>query len=186
MEQLDILIEKAKKGESSLLIELENNQKLSYKITELENNKIISIYEKEKKFPNGIAEMEFDKEGNLITPIIGTNKHIFVLYNRLSIEEKVHLYDFSIINAIRSSTEKKLTQDEQESLFSIIDNVSRNEFNETDPCRIADEITKAYVNKEISLEALQNSNDVDILDCIVGIGVFELLEEEYREGEIVE
>ena len=183
MELIDKLLEKARLGEKELIDEIHNNKELIYKIVTLENNKIISIYEKNKKFPNIISEMEFNEKGKLISPNISYNKHLFVLYERLSIEEKAHLGDFTIINAIRCSAEKNLTQEEQENLFSIIEDVSKNEFNETDPCRIADEIVKAYEEKEISMDVLQKCKSSEILDCIVGIGDFELLEE-YKEEEM--
>ena len=107
----------------------------------------------------------------------------FELYNQLTSQHKIHLQDFLYINAIRNASEKSFTEEEEDSLFVIIDYVCSENQTETNNVIVADEIVKAYANGDVTLETLENANATDILDAAIGMGSFESLEEEIDEEE---
>ena len=107
----------------------------------------------------------------------------FELYNQLTSQQKIHLQDFLYINAIRNASEKSFTEEEEDSLFVIIDYVCSENQTETNNVIVADEIVKAYANGDVTLETLENANATDILDAAIGMGSFESLEEEVDEEE---
>ena len=112
-----------------------------------------------------------------------TKRLEFELYNQLTSQQKIHLQDFLYINAIRNASEKSFTEEEEDSLFVIIDYVCSENQTETNNVIVADEIVKAYANGDVTLETLENANATDILDAAIGMGSFESLEEEIDEEE---
>lgn len=173
------LYKNARLGKSVFLEELSKNEKLSFDIRDIENEQIISVYIEGEEF---IDEFEFDEDENYLDPIAENVSHTFTLYNRLSAAQRIHLLDFTIINAIESC-EKEFTQDEKERLLEIINDVYLEDENHTDRTTIADEIVEAYANGEVSLKTLEECKATEILDCIIGIGSFDLLEEELEDEE---
>lgn len=169
---------KAKQGKNDFIDYINKNYK--YEILDFENNQLINIYDKDSKY---LGEYEFDENDNYISPIEENIGHTFTLYERLSISQKIHLSDFMIIYSIENATDKNFNQEEKERLFEVIHDAILDDETDTDRSRIADEIVNAYANNEISIEALENSNNCEILECIVGIGSFETLEEEFIEGQ---
>ena len=107
----------------------------------------------------------------------------FELYNQLTSQQKIHLQDFLYINAIRNASEKSFTEEEEDSLFVIIDYVCSENQTETNNVIVADEIVKAYANGDVTLETLENANATDILDAASGMGSFESLDIEIDEEE---
>ncbi len=113
-----------------------------------------------------------------------TKRREFILYERLDNEQKIHLSDFDIINSIENATEKEFTQKEKNELFDIIKNAWLKDETHTSLATIADAIVEAYAENEISLETLNNADSYEVLDCAIGMGSFENLED--NEEEIVE
>ncbi len=174
-----MLYKQAKQGKSSFIEELSQNKELDFSIRDMENDQIISVYDKDNNFIN---EYEFDEGENYLDPLDRNVSHTFTLYNRLSPAQRTHLLDFTIINAIESC-EKEFKQDEKERLLEIINDAYLDDENHIDRTTIADEIVEAYANGEVSLKTLEESGTTEILDCIVGIGSFESLEEELEDEE---
>lgn len=173
------LYKKAKLGKSSFIDELYQMKELDFEIRDMENNQIISVYDKDNNFIN---EYEFDENENYLDPLDKNVSHTFTLYNRLSPAQRIHLLDFTIINSIEAY-DKEFKQDEKEKLLRIINDVYLEDENHTDRTTIADEIVEAYANGEVSLETLGEARNSEILDCIIGLGSFDSLEEELENEE---
>ncbi|MCI9016153.1 MAG: hypothetical protein HFJ53_03170 [Clostridia bacterium] len=107
----------------------------------------------------------------------------FELYDQLTPQQRIHLQDFQYINAIRSASEKKFTEEEQNRLFVVIDYVCSENSTETSNITVADEIVKAYTDGDVTLDTLEKAKATEILDAAIGIGSFESLEEEVDEEE---
>lgn len=105
----------------------------------------------------------------------------FELYDQLTPEQKIHLQDLLYVNSIRNESEKSFTEEEEDSLFVIIDYVCSENETETSNVTVADEIVKAYANGDVTLDTLEKAEATEILDAAIGIGTFESLEEEIDE-----
>lgn len=117
-----------------------------------------------------------------------TKRQEFILYEKLSNEQKIHIADFEIINSIENSTDEKFRQEEKEVLLDVIKNAWLKDESNTSLSTIADTIVEAYSNKEVDLEALENANGRDIAICATGYESFENLkdlENEYEEEDEV-
>lgn len=174
------LYEKAKLGKSSFLDDLSKNEKLSFDIRDMDNDQIISVYDENEEF---IEEFEFDEYENYLNPIEKNTGYVFTLYNRLTSAQRIHLLDFTIINSIENACDKDFKQEEKERLLEVISDAYLEDESHTDRATIADEIVRAYANGEVSLETLEEASNSQILDCIVGLGCFDSLEEELEEYE---
>lgn len=106
----------------------------------------------------------------------------FELYDQLTPQQKIHIEDFSYINSIRNASKKSFTEEEEDSLFVIIDYVCSENQTETSNITVADEIVKAYANGDVTLDTLEKMTATDILDATIGIGSFESLEDEEEEN----
>lgn len=109
----------------------------------------------------------------------------FELYDQLTPEQKIHLQDLLYVNSIRNASEKSFTEEEEDSLFVIIDYVCSENETETSNVTVADEIVKAYANGDVTLDTLEKAEATEILDAAIGIGTFESLEEEINEEDEV-
>lgn len=109
----------------------------------------------------------------------------FELYDQLAPEQKIHLQDLLYVNSIRNASEKSFTEEEEDSLFVIIDYVCSENETETSNVTVADEIVKAYANGDVTLDTLEKAEATEILDAVIGIGTFESLEEEIDEEDEV-
>lgn len=114
----------------------------------------------------------------------------FEIYDELPGRIKTHLSDFDIVNSIRSYDWKEainpLNKDIENNLFDVIEDVWLKDEEHTSLSHIADVITEAYASGEISIEALQEANNYEILDCVNGYGDFEDLEKSLTNEEVIE
>ena len=170
----------ARLGKSSFIYEIVQNRELDFDERYMENNQIISVYDKDNNFIN---EYEFDEDENYLDPLNRNVPHIFTLYNRLSPAQRSHLLDFAIIYSIENACESEFNQEEKGRLLEVISDAFQGDNNNTDRATISDEIVKAYAEGEVSLEALENADTTDILDCIIGLGSFSSLEDYIEEDE---
>lgn len=168
----------ARLGKSSFIYEIAQNMDLDFDERYMENNQIISVYDKENNLVN---EYEFDEDENYLDPLNRNVPHIFTLYNRLSPAQRTHLLDFSIIYSIENACEKEFNQEEKSRLLEIINDAFQGDDNNTDRATISDEIVRAYAEGEVSLEALENADTTEVLDCIIGLGSFSSLEDYIEE-----
>lgn len=88
-------------------------------------------------------------------------------YYELEPSEKNHLSDFEILNSINAILDKPNLK-VQERLLEIINDVWLDDEENVSESKIADEICKAYKNKEISLDSLEEANTRDLLQCVYG------------------
>ncbi len=110
-----------------------------------------------------------------------TIEDIFKEYNNLADIQRKNLDYFMIINSIRNcDIEKRLTLKEEYKLFDIINKTQRKNEEHIDISTIADNIVEAFGNGKISMKALDKASGGDILDCIIGIGGFDYLDNKMR------
>lgn len=88
-------------------------------------------------------------------------------YYELEPSEKNHLSDFEILNSINAILDKPNLK-VQERLLEVINEVWLDDEENVSESKIADEICKAYKNKEISLDSLEEANTRDLLQCVYG------------------
>ena len=181
----DKLINNLNLGESKFIEQIENNKDLSYEKRNIENIEIVSVYDEREKDSKLIDEFEFDENENYVGnyEINMPKSKGFELYEQLSPEQKIHLADFEIINSINCATATKFTQREKEVLFEIIHETWLKDESGTSLSTIADKIVEAYGDGEVSLDALDNADVYDLLDCAIGMGSFEDLEDEWEDLE---
>ena len=172
------IIKNLKFGESKFIEEIEKNNNLSYEKRNMENIEIVTVYYKSKENIEMIDEFEFDENENYVGLYEeeGIKRREFILYERLDNEQKIHLADFDIINSIENATEKEFTQKEKNELFDTIKRAWLKDETNTALSTIADIIVETYARNEISLETLNNADPYEILDCAIGMGDFENLE----------
>lgn len=92
-------------------------------------------------------------------------------YYELEPSEKNHLSDFEILNSINAILDKPNLK-VQERLLEVINDVWLDDEENVSESKIADEICKAYKNKEISLDSLEEANTRDLLQCVYGYADF--------------
>lgn len=94
-------------------------------------------------------------------------------YYELEPSERNHLPEFSILSSINSILEKPELEI-QERLLNVIYDVWLKDENHINESKISDEICKAYKNKQISLDSLEEVNSRDLLQCVYGYDRFSL------------
>ncbi|MDO5555103.1 MAG: hypothetical protein Q4G09_00170 [Clostridia bacterium] len=105
------------------------------------------------------------------------------LFKMLTPEQKMRFTDIEIIKEIYSEN-KDATLDEVKRLYDVINSAWRSEDTEhMSLAFIAHKISRAYSTKEISLVALEDSNESDLIECVVELMDFCSLEEIYKENE---
>lgn len=92
-------------------------------------------------------------------------------YYELEPSERNHLPEFSILSSINSILEKPELEI-QERLLNVVYDVWLKDENHINESKISDEICKAYKNKQISLESLEEANSRDLLQCALGYDSF--------------
>ena len=92
-------------------------------------------------------------------------------YYELEPHEKIHLPDFEILNSINAILEKPDLKI-QERLLNIIKDVWLVNEENLSESKIADEICKAYKNKKITLDSLEEANNRNLLQCVLGYDDF--------------
>jgi len=111
-------------------------------------------------------------------------KDIFREYECLTAVQKFRICDFLIINSIRNcDIKRKLTTEEEYKLFDIINKTTSELEENIDISIISDNIVEAYGNGKVSMEALEKATGNEILECIIGIGDIEELDEKLDEME---
>ena len=92
-------------------------------------------------------------------------------YCELEPYEKIHLPDFEILNSINAILEKPDLKI-QERLLNIIKDVWLVNEENLSESKIADEICEAYKNKKITLDSLEEANNRNLLQCVLGYDDF--------------
>lgn len=171
-------------GESKFIEEIEKDKNLSYEKRNMENIEIIAVYD-EREESKLIEEFEFDENENYVGDIkINVEKSLeFKLFDKLSLEQRIHLADFNIISSIENATDKDFSQREKEILFEVIKCAWLKDETNISVSTIADAIVEAYANDEVGLEALENASSFEVLDCAIGMGSFEDMQDEWEDLE---
>lgn len=84
---------------------------------------------------------------------------------------RTHFLDLEILNSINTILYKPELEI-QDRLLNVISDVCIKDNEHTSETTIADEICKAYKNKQISLESLEEANSRDLLQCALGYDSF--------------
>lgn len=95
-------------------------------------------------------------------------------YEELTPIQKNHLADFSILNSIDSCMDQ-VNLETKEKLLNIIRDVWLKDEEHISESKVADEIVEAYRDKKVTLTALENANNRDILQCVYGYQDFRTL-----------
>lgn len=95
-------------------------------------------------------------------------------YEELTPMQKNHLADFSILNSIDSCI-NQVNLETKEKLLNIIRDVWLKDEEHISESKVADEIVEAYRDKKVTLTALENANNRDILQCVYGYQDFRTL-----------
>lgn len=107
-------------------------------------------------------------------------------YYELEPHEKIHLPDFEILNSINAILEKPDLKI-QERLLNIIKDVWLVNEENLSESKIADEICEAYKNKKITLDSLEEANNRNLLQCVLGYDDFsEYNEQSLEQKEYIE
>ena len=94
-------------------------------------------------------------------------------YEELTPIQKNHLADFSILNSIDSCMDQ-VNLETKEKLLNIIRDVWLKDEEHISESKVADEIVEAYRDKKVTLTALENANNRDILQCVYGYQDFRI------------
>ena len=97
-------------------------------------------------------------------------------YHKMTDFQKAHRMDFEILDSIYSSGDFDI--EETRNLFNVIKDVWLRDDENTSLSYIADKISQAYYEKNVSMETLLKTDNHKILECVLDLDNFEDLEDE--------